>query len=159
VQSAEYEAAFERLFTVARVTAYRITRDREEAEDLAIETMTRALLRWDVLEEPREPWITTVAMRLALDFLRRQRRQEWLLRVLPFASSSPSSSSTDHLHLLDAVRSLPRRQRDVTVARYLLDLSEHDTAVLLGCTPGAVKQHLSRARAALRPVARAAEAP
>ncbi|WP_083983447.1 sigma-70 family RNA polymerase sigma factor [Actinomadura hibisca] len=51
--------------------------------------------------------------------------------------------------LLAAVAGLPRRQREVLVLRYWLDLSERDTAATLGIALGTVKAHAARAIAAL----------
>lgn len=48
-----------------------------------------------------------------------------------------------------AVRALPQRQRDCTVLRFYLDLTDREIADTLGISPGSVKTHLHRARAAL----------
>lgn len=45
---------------------------------------------------------------------------------------------------------LPPRQRAVLVLRYYLDLSEADIARVLGCRPGTVKAHASKALTRLR---------
>ena len=60
-------------------------------------------------------------------------------------------SSTTHRQVLDAVRALPRRQRDVLLLRHWLHLSEAEIAETLGVSPGTVKSAASRARAALAP--------
>ncbi|SDR80989.1 RNA polymerase sigma-70 factor, sigma-E family [Nocardioides scoriae] len=52
--------------------------------------------------------------------------------------------------VLAAVARLPRRQREVVVLRYYLDLSEREIARTLGISQGAVKSHASRGSAALR---------
>ena len=52
--------------------------------------------------------------------------------------------------VLDALRRLPRRQREVLALRYYLDLSEAEIADTLGISRGAVKSHASRGAAALR---------
>lgn len=52
--------------------------------------------------------------------------------------------------VLDALRALPRRQREVLALRYYLELSEAEIADTLGISPGSVKSHASRGSAALR---------
>ncbi len=52
--------------------------------------------------------------------------------------------------VLEGLRALPRRQREVLALRYFLDLSEADIAETLGISRGAVKSHASRGSAALR---------
>jgi len=52
--------------------------------------------------------------------------------------------------LLDAVRALPEHQRLAVTCRYFLDLSEEETAAVLGWPRGTVKSRLSRALGRLR---------
>ena len=52
--------------------------------------------------------------------------------------------------VLDAMRRLPQRQREVLALRYYLELSEAEIASTLGISSGAVKSHASRGAAALR---------
>ena len=52
--------------------------------------------------------------------------------------------------VLDAMRGLPERQREVLALRYYLDLSEGEIADALGISRGSVKSHASRGSAALR---------
>jgi len=54
--------------------------------------------------------------------------------------------------VLDALRELPERQREVLVLRYYLDLTEARIAETLGISRGAVKSHAFRGVAALRPL-------
>jgi RNA polymerase sigma factor (sigma-70 family) len=49
-----------------------------------------------------------------------------------------------------AIRQLPRRQREVIVLRYYLDLSEAEIASWLGVSPGSVKRHAFRATESLQ---------
>ena len=59
-------------------------------------------------------------------------------------------STTLRLALADALRRLPKRQREAIALRYLSDLSEADTAAALGIAPGSVKVHVHRGLASLR---------
>ena len=52
--------------------------------------------------------------------------------------------------VLEALQRLPRRQREVLVLRYYLDLDEAGIAETLGISRGAVKSHASRGAATLR---------
>ena len=54
--------------------------------------------------------------------------------------------------LLDALARLTPRQRAVLVLRYFNDLTEAQTAEVLGCSPGTVKSNASRGLARLREV-------
>ena len=55
----------------------------------------------------------------------------------------------DQQDVLDAMRTLPRRQRECLVLRYYLELSENEIAATLGISNGSVKSHSSRGLAAL----------
>jgi RNA polymerase sigma factor (sigma-70 family) len=52
--------------------------------------------------------------------------------------------------LLGGLRTLPARQRQALVLRYVVDLSASDTAEVMGLSAGTVKTHLQRGLAALR---------
>ncbi len=52
--------------------------------------------------------------------------------------------------LIGAVNALPDRERQVLVCRYFLDLSEAETALVLGWPLGSVKSRTSRALKRLR---------
>jgi RNA polymerase sigma factor (sigma-70 family) len=58
-------------------------------------------------------------------------------------------ASDDQRAVLEALRSLPDRQRDVLVLRYYLDLPESEIAATLGIAAGTVKTHARRALEAL----------
>jgi RNA polymerase sigma factor (sigma-70 family) len=71
--------------------------------------------------------------------------------------TSPSAETTGlalmtRQTVLAAVDGLPRRQREVILLRYYLDLSESDISAALKISRGAVKTHASRANATLRPL-------
>ncbi len=54
--------------------------------------------------------------------------------------------------VVEALASLPLRQREVMVLKFYADLSEADIAAAMGISPGSVKSHASRGMAALRTV-------
>jgi RNA polymerase sigma-70 factor (sigma-E family) len=147
IGGAPFEHAFATLYRHAYRVAYRLCGSHEDAADLAQEALVRAYGRWTKVSRYEEPsaWVARVVTNLAFDQWRRRR----LLR--PFRPTSPAAEGTDdHVELHEALESLPRRQRQVVVLRYLADQSEAVTAEVLGCSVGTVKQHASRGLAALR---------
>lgn len=62
----------------------------------------------------------------------------------------PALDAARRAAVLDAMRQLPQRQREVLALRYYLELSETEIASTLGISNGAVKSHASRGAAALR---------
>jgi RNA polymerase sigma factor (sigma-70 family) len=141
-----FDAQFWPLSHLARQTAYRIVRIPAVAEDIAAETMARAALRWSRLVPPVDGWIIRVAANLAID----HNRRAW--RTVSGRKDSPASSPdlAAHMDLLNEVRALPRRQREVITLRYLVDLPEDRIAELLGLSASSVKTHTRRGMAALR---------
>jgi RNA polymerase sigma-70 factor (ECF subfamily) len=94
-----------------------------------------------------EAWVTTVATNLARSGLRRllaERRARSRLQAA--APRGPSAERTD---VRQALAALPRRQREVTVLRYYLDLGVAEIAEVLRVSEGTVKTSLYRAREAL----------
>jgi RNA polymerase sigma factor (sigma-70 family) len=88
--------------------------------------------------------------------LRHWKRARWRARLLrPLAAAaaadvSPEQARIDALDAVWAVRALPRREREVIVARYLLGLSQMETATLLGIAPGTVAAATNHATKKLR---------
>ena len=144
-----FEAAFDDLFAAARRVAVRLVGGGAEADDVAAEALARAYARWPKVRdlEYRDAWVMRVAANVALDALRRAKRP---LPTPTPAVTDPAEATATRVALVQALRRLPRRQRDVVVLRYLADLSEADVAESLGVSAGAVKQHAHRGVDALR---------
>lgn len=147
-----FEEAFPILIRDAYRVAYRLLGDRGEAEDVAQEACARAYSRWGSVHDHAEPWCVRVASNLALDALRARSRSNRRNERLRSNGSSAAPIVDDRLDLYAALEKLPRRQRETVVLRYLGDLSEAQTADLIGCSVGSVKTHASRGLAALREV-------
>ncbi|HMJ78160.1 MAG TPA: sigma-70 family RNA polymerase sigma factor [Iamia sp.] len=146
--------AFDDLSAVAHRVAYRLLGDRSEAEEVAQEALVRVYLRWRRVAPYAEAWVARVATNLALDQHRRrsrQRRHAAAVAATPAGvADDPAAGLVSHLELVEGLRRLPKRQREVVALRYLADISEAETALVLGCAPGTVKQHAHRGLAALR---------
>jgi RNA polymerase sigma-70 factor (sigma-E family) len=141
-----FTEAFDALYLGAYRTAYRLLGNRQEAEDVAQEACARACLRWSRLDDP-PAWVARVSANLALDRWRRLQTAA-KHRAERVAETMPEDARRIDLHR--ALETLPGRQRQVIVLRYLADLTEEQTATALGCAVGTVKSHASRGLAALR---------
>src|SRR4051794_1829446 len=141
-----FDAAYPALYRRAYRAAYRLLGSRAEAEDVAQETLTRALVSWRRIEEYAEPWVVRTATNLSIDVVRRRLRQREELTE-PVAIDAHVE---ERLDMVRALLALPRRQREVVTLRFLGDFSEDSVAVALGLSNGTVKSHAARGLAALR---------
>jgi RNA polymerase sigma-70 factor (ECF subfamily) len=98
---------------------------------------------------PFEPWLFAIARHCAADHARHRRQRAWevLVDELPDA---PAESDPDWHALADALRSLPRPQREVFSMLKLEGLSVGAAATRAGVTPGALKVRAHRTHKALK---------
>jgi RNA polymerase sigma-70 factor (ECF subfamily) len=132
----------------------------DDAEDVAQEAFVKAFaaLGRFRLGSAFRPWVLAIVANEARNRRRsagRRQRHELRLALLPPGEGGPSPEAAalageQRAALVAAVETLPRRQREVVSCRYLLDLSEAETAAVLGVSAGTVKSQLSRALAHLR---------
>jgi RNA polymerase sigma-70 factor (ECF subfamily) len=124
-------------------------RDQSLAEDVAQETVLRALRFWASYdaERPTWPWLKAIALRLCID-AHRARSHEICLEAVPeqAESSDPTDALLDELAVRRAMAGLPERQRLALRLRYLDDRDRAASAQLLGVNVNAFDQLLSRAR-------------
>lgn len=125
--------------------------DASEAEELAQQTLVRCYVKWVHVRsaDNREAYV----YRILLNQLRNVRRTSWWRMRSDTEPDHPTQDSSDQLAVSDAVSraldGLTREQRAVVVLRYFVQLSEAQTAEVLGIRPGTVKSRLSRSLAQL----------
>ncbi len=129
--------------------------DRESAEDLVQEAFIRLHRSAHRIADPeRAPaFLRSIVINLARDTNRRG------LMSLRHRPSMVRPSSTEHVEadaidaadreMLDALRTLPDRQRSCLVLRFYLEMSESEIADALGISKNSVKTHCRRGLAAL----------
>lgn len=139
-----FDTEFDTLWSRAYGVAYVVLGDRGESEDIAQETLARALVRWKKVSAYAEPWVVRVAGNLAIDRVRQRQRA----RGVPAPDVPPVDAQ--RVDLQRALIALSPKQREVVMLRYLVDLPEAEVAQSLGCSVGTVKTHASRGLAALR---------
>jgi RNA polymerase sigma-70 factor (ECF subfamily) len=142
-------------------TAYLIARNGADAEDATQDAFVKAYYALDRFRsaEPFRPWILRIVSNEARNRRRSAGRRERLaLRVVERRGPGDAAPSPDaaaiaqetRRTLVGALEMLPERDRDVIACRYLLELSEAETATTLGIRPGTVKSRLSRGLSRLR---------
>jgi RNA polymerase sigma-70 factor (sigma-E family) len=140
-------------------TAFLLTgQNMAEAEDLLQVALERAYRHWPRVCRSGEPerYVRRILANASTDRWRRlARRPEQPLSAAQAGELVPDHAAqvADSDFLLRALAVLPPRQRAVLVLRYFDDLSEAQTAQVLGCSPGTVKSQAARALARLRKTA------
>ncbi|MFK3985384.1 SigE family RNA polymerase sigma factor [Micromonospora sp. NPDC050397] len=131
--------------------------DREAAEEVVQDAYVALHAHWPRLREADRALAylrVTVVNRSRSALRHRQVVRAHLARTRP-EPDAPSAEAgalalLRHDAVLAALRALPTRQREAIVLRYYADLSEAETAEVMGVSRGAVKSHTSRGVAALR---------
>ena len=145
---------------IAFRTAYVITGSAADAEEVAQDAFVKAYRARGRFREgaPFRPWLLAIVANEARNrrrsLARRGRFELHLAEERPSADAAPSPevallAREERATLLAAIDTLGEEQRQVIACRYLLGLSERETAAALGCRPGTVKSRLSRALARL----------
>ena len=143
---------------VAFRTAVLITQDAAEAEEAAQDAFVKA---WGALGRfwagaPLRPWLLAIVANEARNRRRAAgRRTALAARAWPGAAAAPSAEAVAvaadaRTELLGALGRLRLDDRLVLGCRYLLELSEAETAAALGVRAGTVKSRTARALARLR---------
>jgi RNA polymerase sigma-70 factor (sigma-E family) len=136
-------------------TAYLLTADRQLAEDIVQEALSRVIGRWSRIAgagDP-EPYVRRVIYTVVVDRSRRRSAAERPTdETDQNAISAPDQAdrAVAQVTLGAALTRLTVRQRQVLVLRYYEDLSEAQTAEVMGCSPSTVKSQTAHALARLR---------
>src|SRR3984893_5104353 len=148
--------------------AFRITRNREDAEDAVQDSLMNAFVHLNNVDERSRfaTWLTRIAINSALGQLRKKRG----VREIPMDEPSPASESRPHLEIPDrapnpeesyrlhecseivgaAIDRLRPRSRKVVEVHQMGGFSVKETAQILGISMAAAKARMFHARAALR---------
>lgn len=161
------QTAFAEIMRRHRDVLYRLIvgniADSEEALDLVQETFVaahRALVRYDRMR-PMRHWLATIALNKCRDWHRRRAVRRLFAFALPLAAGGnevpedralPDAEAADRAELrrvAAAIAELPVALREPLVLRTIDDLSQAETAAMLGITEKAVETRVRRARARL----------
>lgn len=146
-----YAAHYRRLVRLSVL----LVRDVETAEEVVQDAFVAMHGRWRTLRDPDKglAYLRQAVVNRSRSVLRhRGVEARHVPSVVPDEPGVDDHAvvSERRGRVLDALRELPTRQREVLVLRYYLDLSEAEIADALGISRGAVKSHASRGATALR---------
>jgi len=134
--------------------AYLLAGERGLAEDLVQEALTKTYVAWKRLKDSAnaEAYTRKVITNTAISWWRRKSWNAEQPRddVPELAAARHDEDVTARVWLWEELQTLPPRQRAALVLRYYEDLTEPETARVLGCTVGTVKSQTSHALKKLR---------
>ena len=148
-----YERYFDRIYNYVYARLGRV----EDAEDLAIDTMTRSLTRLDLFQDQGvafSSWVYRIAHNATIDHYRRTGRATLVsLDNAPLLESAdPAALALEELsneELREALRALTDEQQQVLILRFFQDLTAAQVAEVMGKTVGAIQALQHRALGSL----------
>lgn len=163
--SKPFQVLFELFYEETYRSAYMITRNHQQAEDATQEAFLKAFTHLDTLEEPKKfgAWIRAIAVRSAIDLLRREQRLVFTEEADVQSQGQPLFTVNFPLpqeeverrelrsRVRDAIASLAPAQQVVVVLKFFHGYQDLEIADLLHVSAGTVK---SRAHRALQTIAR-----
>jgi RNA polymerase sigma-70 factor (sigma-E family) len=135
-----------------------LLRDQGAAEEVVQDAFVAMHGRWRSLRDPDKAlaYLRQAVVNRSRSALRHRGVVErYVAKQGPVLSLAEPADTPALVHerrnaVLDALRALPTRQREVLVLRHYLELSEEEIAETLGISRGSVKVHASRGSTALR---------
>ncbi|WP_376771335.1 SigE family RNA polymerase sigma factor [Streptomyces boluensis] len=137
-------------------TARSLTANPCDAEDLLQTALTKTYVAWERIEDHRalDGYVRRALLNTRTSQWRKRKVDEFACEELPEPDAAETADPAEQQVLRDAmwraILKLPARQRAMVVLRYYEDLSEAQTAEVLGVSVGTVKSAVSRALGKLR---------
>ena len=128
--------------------------DRGASEEVVQDAFVQLQLRWRRLRDPEKAaaWLRSAVLNGARSRIRHldvRRRHQPAPRGTAESAEDATLAGDARARMVDALRTLPTRQREAVVLRYYLELSEAEMAAAMGISAGSVKTHLHRGLQAL----------
>ncbi len=148
-----FRAHYER---VAQIIA-RVVRDRARSEDIAVEVFLKLWRNYKAQGQNVEGWLYRVAVRAALDELRRQARRGHYERMVAWVCARPTPATPEDIHSVsqkqEKVRSVlsalePRQAQFLLLRSH--DFTYQEVASILNLNPASIGTLVSRAQESFR---------
>lgn len=152
-QVGSLEIAFEQHYLDLLRFCVLMTGTRDVAEDLVQDAFVRCAHRIESLPAPAVGhYLRRTVINLWKNYVRRLATERRIRRerASPAEGSTEPAGPEERDELMAALFKLPRRQRACLVLRFYEDLSEQETARILGCSVGTVKSQTARGLERLR---------
>lgn len=158
IDESEFVVLFREHYNAVLRFIERRVSDREAAADLTMDCFEIAWRKRDPRDPFGLPWLYRTARNLIANEYRRRDREGALWTHIEDHVRTLSSEAEPALvgRLLELVRELPERDREILWLTYWEDLSAADVAMVMGMSDGAVWTRLNRLRARLLPLLRSA---
>lgn len=151
---AEFSAFMSGRWSALVRLGYGLTGDLQHAEDLAQTAFALAYASWGRVRraDDQDAYLRRIVVNANRNRFRKLRVPEVLTASVPELAAAMDGPDERHRRdeLFRALLELPYGQRAAVVLRYWLDLTETETAAVLGCSVGNVKSQSARALAKLR---------
>jgi RNA polymerase sigma-70 factor (sigma-E family) len=134
-------------------TAYLLTGNLADAEDLVQSALAKTYLAWHRIEDRGavDSYVRRAMVNTQISWWRRRRLEEFPTDEIPDQATVDYPVSSDvQESLRQAIDRLPQRMRAAVMLRYYEDMTEAEVAEVLGVSVGTVKSTVSRAVAKLR---------
>jgi RNA polymerase sigma factor (sigma-70 family) len=146
--------------------AYSVTRDRFLAEDVVQETFIKAYKKLELVEDLDKmgSWLSSIATRTAIDFLRAEKRKSWIITEPSFMENTDEQAPTDlntedkvifkllKEDISNAITKLSLNYQVVLILKLQHGLKESEIARLLRLKSSTVKTRIYRARKQLKEI-------
>ena len=161
----DFEALFQEHSQLVFRTAYAITRQRQDAEDVLQSVFVNVLHRGHTAEVRQHParYLHRAAVNASLNVLRSRKRRRLVdgldVHEIPASPGDGRAEARErerHEQLTEAMARLTPRALEILMLRYQHDYSDAQIATLLGTSRGVIAVTLYRLRARLRTLLRAA---
>jgi RNA polymerase sigma-70 factor (ECF subfamily) len=156
----EFEEIFREHYQLVYRTAYAVTGNRQDAEDVLQTIFLRLLQRKfppDLKVRP-EPYLYRAAVNVSLNIVRTRKRHKLTDGVeeleIPVRETGPGAEEEIQQRLVDAIAQLSPQVVEILILRYEHDYSDAEIAKMLGTSRGSIAVTLYRARARVKKLMR-----